>query len=310
MQLIDCDYVFPRFAGAYLLREGDRAAFVDNNTAHSVPLLLAALAREGLEPAAVDYVIITHVHLDHAGGSQALMDACPNAQLLAHPRAARHVIDPTKLVASARQVYGVENFARLYGEIGPVAEARVRAMADGEEMAWGSRRFRFLHTRGHANHHFCVQYGDASGFDSIFTGDSFGLAYPDLQREGLFIFPSTSPTDFDPEEAMASVDRIVATGASRAYLTHFGEVSDLPAAGAQLKTHLEFSREVLKMAVAEPPSRDADLESFCGGLLNAYFDRLLAEKGLTDQRRLVEMDLRLNAEGIAFVARKIRDKNI
>src|SRR5262245_32932848 len=112
---IDCDYIRPRFAAAYLRVAGDEAAFVETDTAHAAPKLLAALAEQGLSPEAVRWVIVTHVHLDHAGGAGAVMRACPNATLLAHPRAARHLVDPSKLTASAIQVYGDARFRDLYG---------------------------------------------------------------------------------------------------------------------------------------------------------------------------------------------------
>jgi glyoxylase-like metal-dependent hydrolase (beta-lactamase superfamily II) len=300
---IDCQYVFPKFAAAYLLLEGDRAAFIDNNTAHSVPLLLEALKREGLTPAQVDYVIITHVHLDHAGGTSQLMKACPQARCLAHPRAARHLIDPAKLVKSARAVYGDEPFDRMYGLIEPIPEARVQTMQDDESIAFGASGapLRFLHTRGHANHHMCI---DEPVSSSVFTGDSFGLAYPLLQRNGLFIFPSTSPTDFDYAEAVASLAKILATGARTAYPTHYGAVTDLKAAAQQLRKHLDFSRDLL---ARRGEVADAELETFFRKELSAHFESTAASCGLklnAQDRELVKMDLDLNAQGLAFVARK------
>ena len=167
------------FAAAYLIVDGDRAAFIDNNTNAAVPRLLAALDDHGLTPAQVAYIIITHVHLDHAGGTSALAAACPDATVIAHPRAAPHVIAPERLVESASAVYGATEFKRLYGTIEPVPADRVRSMEDEEVLAFGARELTFLHTRGHANHHFCVA-DSATGV--IFTGDAFGLAYPALQR--------------------------------------------------------------------------------------------------------------------------------
>ncbi|NJK88090.1 MAG: MBL fold metallo-hydrolase [Myxococcales bacterium] len=199
---IDCDYTMPRYAAAYLLVHEGRAAFVDNNTALAVPLLLKALADRGLSPEQVELCIITHVHLDHAGGSSALMKACSNATLVAHPRAARHVIDPSKLIASAQQVYGEARFRELYGEIEPIAEERVQSVEDGSSVDFAGRKLLFLHTRGHANHHFVV-VDEASS--AIFTGDAFGLCYPDISERGLFAFPSTSPTDFDAPLARDAV---------------------------------------------------------------------------------------------------------
>ncbi|MCM2323755.1 MAG: MBL fold metallo-hydrolase [Oligoflexia bacterium] len=309
VEVIDCQYLQPEFAAAFLLTEGEgaqrRAAFVETNTAHSVPLLLAALKRAGLTPEQVDYVIITHVHLDHAGGAQALMKACPNARLLAHPRAAPHVIDPSKLVASARIVYGAEAFEKLYGEIGPIPAERVRAMEDGETLRWGERTLRFLHTRGHANHHFVIH---DSGSDAVFTGDSFGLRYPQLQKHGLFIFPSTSPTDFEPALAQESVRRIVATGARRAFLTHFGEVPELVRAEAQLLEHLRFSEALLGEAIASPLSGEP-LRAFCERRLREHYEAFVAREKLGFDRadwELIRLDLELNAQGIVFVAQKRR----
>ncbi len=306
---IDCHYLDrPRFAAAYLVVDGDRAAFIDNNTNHAVPKLLAALSGAGLTPQQVEYIIITHVHLDHAGGTSALARACPNATVLAHPRAARHVIDPEKLVGSASAVYGEERFQALYGVIEPVAEARVRTLNDGETLSFGSRQFEFLHTRGHANHHFCIA---DDGSDSVFTGDAFGLIYPDLQREGTFAFPSTSPTDFDADLARQSIRRILERAPARVYPTHFGAVNDTAVAAGQLIRHLDFS-EQLMLDAERSDLADEDLAAYAERRLRDYFAGLLDGMGSlgTDGGAwsLLAMDIDLNAQGIAFAANKRRRK--
>ncbi len=301
---IDCEYLQPEFAAAYLLVEGEEAAFVETNTTYAVPRLLEALSKAGRRPEDVRWVIVTHVHLDHAGGASAVMKACPNATLLAHPRAARHLIDPSRLVASAKQVYGDEPFRKLYGDIEPIPAERVRIMEDEETLRWGSRTLRFLHTRGHANHHFVV-HDSASG--GVFTGDAFGLRYPMLQGRGLFVLPTTSPTDFDPDEAKRSVRRI-AEAASSVFLTHFGEVTEIEDAAGQLLRHLEFSGELLDRAVARSES-GKELIAFCEAALREHYNRELAARGLElDQKgwELLDMDLDLNAQGIALVAEKRR----
>ena len=304
---IDCQYIFPKFAAAYLLIDDGKAAFIDNNTAHSVPLLLQALKEQGLKPEQVEYVIITHVHLDHAGGTSQLMAACPNATLLTHPRAARHMIDPSKLVASARIVYGNETFDKLYGRIEPIDEKRVRVMQDGEDLALGSSKLHFFHTRGHANHHMCI-VDQAS--NSVFTGDSFGLAYPALQTHGLFIFPTTSPTDFDPKEAKLSVQRIVDTGALNAYPTHFGVVEDLPGASKQLLAELDFSEELLNRAQQRVGTVE-ELTEYCKSEIYPHFNYLLERHGIStapETWKLLKLDLDINAAGIAYVAHKRREE--
>jgi glyoxylase-like metal-dependent hydrolase (beta-lactamase superfamily II) len=303
--IIDCQYLEPRFAASYLIQEKDEAVFIDNNTTHSVPLLMKALQEQGLHPHQVKYLIITHVHLDHAGGSSALMKECPNAILLAHPKAAIHVIDPSRLVASAKGVYGEASFNQLYGEITPISSDRVKSVEDEETLALGNRTFRFFYTRGHANHHICI-YDSLS--KSVFTGDSFGLAYPDLQDNGLFIFPSTSPTDFDPTEAKLSIQKILNTGAERAYLTHFGAVTDLKEAARQLNLHLNFSEELLNRAI-QKKEIGVELTQFCESELRSYFKTVLEDHHLSNHARvwsLIKLDLELNAAGIAFQAQKRR----
>lgn len=300
---IDADYVMPEVACAYLRVQGDEAAFVETCTARSAPLLLAALAREGLSPSQVRWIIVTHVHLDHAGGASALARACPDATVIAHPRAARHLVDPTKLVASATQVYGEDAFAALYGTIDPIDASRVRALEDGAELALGDATLRFLHTRGHANHHFVVH---DPARDTVYTGDTLGLAYPRLQRAGRFVFPSTSPTDFDAAAAHESVDRILALGTRTACLTHFGEIDALGVAGAQLHRWLDVSAEALAAAAS---LADAELEPAIRARLDAAMERALREVGLAADERdrsLLAFDLALNAQGLAHAVRRER----
>lgn len=298
---IDCEYVQPQLACAYLRVSGDECAFIETNTAHAVPRLLAALAAQGRAPEDVRYVIVTHVHLDHAGGAQALMDACPRATLLAHPRAARHLIDPAKLVAGATAVYGAEQFAALYGTIRGVDAARVRALDDGAELPFGAGVLRFHHTRGHANHHFVVH---DPARDTVFTGDAFGLVYPQLQRAGLVAFPSTSPTDFDGPAAHAAVDRIVALGTGSVCLTHFGEQTRVGDIAAQLHGWLTLSEALLAEARSRP---EAEREGFLEARLTAAFDETAAGVGLAltaADRELVAFDRKLNAQGLAYAAGK------
>ncbi len=305
--LIDCHYIYPQFAGAYLVTDLDRAFFVDNNTSHAVPFLLKELNRQGMDPSQVEYLIITHVHLDHAGGSSALLEACPQAKILAHPKAAQHIIDPSKLIRSARQVYGDKHFEALYGKIKPIPTERVRVISDGEEIQFGTRCLRFFYTRGHANHHLCIMDSGDSGSGGVFTGDAFGVAYPALQRNGLLIFPSTSPTDFDPVEANISLQKIVDSGAKRAFLTHFGEITAIQEAAQQMLRHLEFHEELLNRAIQGSIQPGESLESFCLQEVTQYFKNVLEKQGLasdSDAWKILTPDIQLNAAGIAWVAKK------
>ncbi|MCB1138929.1 MAG: MBL fold metallo-hydrolase [Leptospiraceae bacterium] len=306
---IDCDYVQPRLACAYIVLSHGQVAFVETNTSLAVPRLLEGLSLLGLANEDVQYIIPTHVHLDHAGGAGALLQACSQATVLAHPKAARHLINPIRLIQSSREVYGEELFANLYGEIVPCEEDRVRIMEDEEILDFGQRRFRFLHTRGHANHHFCIFEETSNG---LFSGDSFGIAYPDLQENRRFIFASSTPTDFDPDAAHETVDRLVRTGADRIYLTHFGRLDLVKEAAQDLHSSLDFLSGLLAEAVQNGTQSDTDLagqsmeDELQRRILNSWLDEL-EKQGKKDRSRLAErlkMDAALNAGGLMVAAQK------
>jgi glyoxylase-like metal-dependent hydrolase (beta-lactamase superfamily II) len=218
----------------------------------------------------------------------------------------RHLIDPSKLVASATHVYGEARFRELYGEVEPVPAERVRAVEDGETVPLGDATLRFLHVRGHANHHMIVH---DPARDAVFTGDAFGLVYPALQRPGPFAFPSTSPTDFDPGEARAAVRRILELRARSAYLTHFGEVTAIDAVAAQLVAWLDVSEVLLDEAVSGDRRGEA-LVRAVEAELRDRFEGFARDAGFTPTAQdfaLVGLDLELNAQGIAWTAARRRD---
>ncbi len=178
-------------AACYLVREGDRLAFVDTGTSNTVPTLLQLTRDLGLSPEHVDFIIPTHVHLDHAGGSGMLMAHCPNASLVIHPKGAPHMIDPAKLTTGATMVYGEEAFARDFGQLQPIAEERVIVSKDGLEINLAGRKLTLVHTPGHANHHFCVFDGKSRGF---FSGDTFGISYREFDTAaGIYLYAPTTP---------------------------------------------------------------------------------------------------------------------
>jgi glyoxylase-like metal-dependent hydrolase (beta-lactamase superfamily II) len=301
---IDCKYIEPEYAAAYLIIERDRAAFVDNNTVFAVPLLMDALEARGLRPPQVDYAIVTHIHLDHAGGTSALLERCPNAIAVVHPRGARHLVDPSRLVASAAAFYGEETFRDRYGTITPAEADRVRAVEDGETLDLGKRTFTFLHTLGHARHHMCIH---DSGANAVFTGDSFGLAFPVIQG-GVkpFLIASSAPTDFDPAEARKSVERILNTGAERAYLTHFGCVEPVDKAAEQLLRSIDSMERIMNEAAAANLTGD-ELTAFCEQAVRKAFADHAADCGVevtAAGRRILEHEVFLNSRGIAYAVSK------
>lgn len=297
---IDCD-ILPEFTAAYLRVAGDECAFIEAHTSHALPRLLSALGSAGLAPEAVRYVVVTHAHLDHAAGAGALLAACPNATLLAHPRAAKHLVDPSKLVASATSVYGEERFRKLYGVIQPIPKERVRALEDSESFDLGGAKLTAFHTKGHANHHFIV---DDPAVDSVYTGDTFGLVYPALQKKGRFAIPSTSPTNFDGPEAHLGIDKVLSLGRRFACLTHFGAFEDTQEIGRQL--HAWISRAEAWVAdVARGTETDAQATTRLITAWRAAIEADARERGLgfdAAALELLKLDIELNAQGLAFVA--------
>ena len=301
---IDTGFHRDRFDAAYLVAEGGRATFIDTGTAFAVPRLLAALQALGLPRSAVEFVIATHVHLDHAGGVGQLMQALPDARLVVHPRGARHMIDPGALWQGALAVYGAAQMARAYGELLPVDAARVRTTTDGETLLLAGRPLVFAHTPGHALHHHCIWDERSGGW---FTGDNFGMAYPEFNVAGrAFIFPTTTPVQFDPDAMHASIERLMATAPRQMFLTHYSRVTGVADCAARLRQLIAATVDV---ALAHRAAADR-LQAITAGLMTLYGDGARAfGVALTDARiaELLRDDAALNAAGlIAWLDRPSR----
>jgi glyoxylase-like metal-dependent hydrolase (beta-lactamase superfamily II) len=298
---IDTRYIRPGLDASHLVVDGGRAAFVDTGSSHSVPHLLRALADMDLAPAQVDYVLLTHVHLDHAGGAGLLMQSLPNARAVIHPRGARHLIDPAKLIAGSMAVYGENRFRELYGQIVPIPEARVLLAGEGQRLALGGRELLLIHTPGHALHHYCIVDETAR---AIFSGDTFGLSYREFDTaRGEFIFPTTTPVHFDPQALHASIDRLMSFQPQAMYLTHYSRVNDLPRLAADLHADID--------AFVAMARRHAGGVEEAPGLREALFayllDRLRRHGVTLDEARLhelLDMDVELNAQGLEVWLRR------
>lgn len=292
---IDADYVRPRLAASHLVIDGGRAAFVDTGTTRSLPNLLAALAAKGVDPADVDWVLATHVHLDHAGGAGALMQALPNARCAVHPRGARHLADPSKLVAGSISVYGEARYRSLYGVIVPVPESRIFTPDDGAMITLGRRRLELIHTPGHALHHYCVVDRE---HELIFSGDTFGISYRDFDVDGReFIFPTTTPVHFDPEALCASVDRLMSYRPRAIYLTHYSEVRDLERLSRELKVRVRAVAD-LGRRYARAPDRAGKLRNAMFAMMSAWLDEHGFPGDDGERHRLLDDDVELNCQGV------------
>jgi len=292
---IDTGFQRPHFDAAYLVVHEGRAAFIDNGTNHTLPRHLGALDALGIPRDAVDHVIPTHVHLDHAGCSGVLMRELPAATLWVHPRGAKHLIDPTALIESALAVYGPEEMARSYGQIVGVDEARVRTTHDGMDLMLGTRRLHFIDTPGHARHHHCLWDEATRGW---FTGDTFGISYRefDAPGRGAWIKPTHPPTQFEPDAMRESIARMVSFDPECLYLTHYSRVTDVP----RLARHL---LKLLDAVVAIGRThRDApDRHDVFKRELTRLYTTSLREHGVNpalDLADILWMDIELNAQGL------------
>ena len=292
----DSGYVRPVLAAIHAIVEDGRVAFVDTGTNHSLPNALEALSRLGLSVDAVDYVILTHIHLDHAGGAGRMMDAFPNARLVVHPRGARHMAEPARLVAGVTAVYGEDYVRRMYGEIMPVPSARIVEAPDGHVVTLAGRELLCIDTPGHARHHICVVDRKTGG---IFSGDMFGLSYREHDVDGRpFIFPTTTPSQFEPEAMHASIDRLLAFAPEAIYLTHYSRVDNVAALAADLHRRLSAMTDIaLALRDSGADRHDRLKEALAGYLLDE-----LREHGcpLPEGTALGiwDTDLELDAQGL------------
>ena len=292
---IDTEYARSLQDASHLIVENGRAAFVDTGVNSSVPLLIDALHQQDLDVADVDYVILTHVHLDHAGGAGLLMQELPNAQCVVHRYGARHMIDPTKLVAGTEAVYGVEETRTTYGTIRPVDESRVHIPEDGDWISLNGRELQLLNTEGHARHHHVIWDPTSKG---VFTGDSFGVSYRELDTDkGEIVFPTSTPVQFDPIEAHKSVDRIMGCEPEQLYLTHYSRVRDLERLAKQMHQGIDAY-----VAIAERHEHDEDRQQKLRDDLTDYYAAQLDDHGYAGgretMREVLSIDIELNAQGL------------
>jgi glyoxylase-like metal-dependent hydrolase (beta-lactamase superfamily II) len=292
---IDTGFVRPQFDAAYLLVENGRGAFIDCGTHFAVPRMLAALDDAGITAADVDWLILTHVHLDHAGGAGELVDQLPNARLVVHPRGARHMIDPSALWAGASAVYGESVMQETYGRLRPVPPERVIEAPDGHSVDLAGRQLRCIETPGHARHHLTVHDSRAN---VCFTGDVFGLSYRDFDTaRGPFILPTTSPVQFDPEALHASIERLVALEPAAMYLTHYGRVEHVGKLATDLHVQIDSMVGLARAAHGKPDRHAALVES-----LTDFYAARAQDHGWSGGRDMLRdllgMDIELNAQGL------------
>jgi glyoxylase-like metal-dependent hydrolase (beta-lactamase superfamily II) len=294
---IDSGFVRENMTACYLVEAGSEVAFIEVGSNSSTPRLMSVLEMRGWKPDDVRYVIVTHVHLDHAGGAGSLMQLLPNATFLVHPYGARHMTDPAKLEAGSRAVYGDRKFEEMYGTLIPVAAERVQIMEDGDKATLGNRELRFMDSPGHARHHFCVHDSHTNGW---FTGDTFGLSYREFDTEnGAFLLPTTTPIQFDPEPLKDSVRKLVAINPDCMYLTHFGRVENVQKLAAKMIEGVDVFVEFAERYKNHDQRRQKIESAMADWLLSG-----LREHGvsLSEEQclQILQPDIKLNTQGIEF----------
>lgn len=295
---VDAGYLRPGLAAIHLIVEDGRVAVVDSASNACLPRVLEALRTLELTPACVDYVVLTHVHLDHAGGAGAMMAAFPHARLVVHPRGVRHMADPSKLFAAVQAVYGAEEARQMYGELLPVPIERILSADDGFQFELAGRVMTCVDTPGHARHHLSL-LDSRSG--CLFTGDIFGLSFRELDVDGRpSVIPTSTPTQFEPEVMHASVDRIVGYRPDALYLTHFSRIADVPRLAGDLHRLIDAYVEIAERERHSGAEREARILAGLWALMEAEAVRQGWRLPAAQWREVLRLDIELNAQGLDY----------
>ena len=292
---IDTGFFRPQFDASHLIVENGRAAFVDTGTNYSVPRLLAELSAKRIAVDAVDYVILTHVHLDHAGGAGLLMQQLPNARAVIHPRGVRHMVDPSALIAGATAVYGADEVQSSYGNLVPIPAERIITANDEHRIDLADRELLCIDTPGHARHHMCIWDARSRAF---FPGDTFGLSYREFDTDkGAFILPTSTPVQFEPDALHASIERMLSFEPQQMFLTHYSRVTDVERLARDLHEQIDAM-----VAIARKHAPDAVRHALIMEDLAQLYIARARDHGCTfDEARIREllvMDIELNAQGL------------
>ena len=236
-----------------------QVALVDTGPASTLPALREGLARGGLSLADVDALLLTHIHLDHAGAAGTIVAEHPRVKVYVHERGAPHLIDPTKLLNSATRLYG-DQMNALWGPFLPVPASQVKALTGGETVEAGGRSLSVAYTPGHASHHLAWFDRDSQ---IAFVGDVAGMRVPGQQ----FVMPPTPPPDIDLEAWETSVDRVLAWAPHSLFLTHFGLVSTPAPHLHELLARLRRYAEIARVSLADSDDPDAQRDRFMADVL-------------------------------------------
>ena len=292
---IDTEHMRKDFVAAYLIEDEGRAAFVDTGCYLSVPALLATLDDKNIKRENVDYILLTHIHLDHAGGAGELIKHLPNAKVYVHEYGANHLIDPSKLRAGVIDVYGELFFKQFLGDLIPTPKDKVITAKDGDVITLGTRSLKFVDSPGHARHHVCIWDEKSQG---IFSGDTLGVSYREFDTDqGELIFPPTTPVQFDPDAWKNTIELLMRLKPRYAYLTHFNRVEFTTKSANMLIEHIDGFVNIAE-SLKDQSNRHKAIKE---GLLN-YLLEIATKHGVTlneaQQVKLFKGDLEICAQGL------------
>ncbi|MCG8338014.1 MAG: MBL fold metallo-hydrolase [Proteobacteria bacterium] len=285
----------------YVIKE-EKTILIETGAAPSNDIIHNSLKELDIQPEQVDYIAVTHIHLDHAGGAGLLMEQCPNAKLLVHQRGAKHMADPEKLIAGARQVYG-NAFDSLFKPILPIPAERIKVMEDGDTLDLGNNRIlHFLDAPGHAFHHLVVNDPTSKG---LFSGDNAGIFFRQLyDDQGIaFSLPVTAPTQFVPEIMVKTMDRLISLNPERVYFTHYGMAENGVALLQQAKKLVSFFGD----DCAKHYQKERSFEKLFEFIRERLYSELaaLGVTGDIPEKGSLDNDIKLNIQGVIAYVEKL-----
>ncbi|WP_147531783.1 MBL fold metallo-hydrolase [Bacillus marasmi] len=293
----DFDLSWEERTGTYVLFE-EELTIIETSASPSIPYLLQGLKELQISPEEVKYIIVTHIHLDHAGGAGLMLQHCPNAKVVVHPKGARHLADPSRLIAGARMVYG-EKFDALFDPIVPIPEDRLIVKNHEEELSIGQNcMLKFYDSPGHANHHFSIYYPPTN---AMFTGDTSGVYYPQLHRDGVELYlPSTSPNQFDPDKMRQSLSMFEKLNLDHIYFGHFGGSENVNEIYSQVRMWLNIFVDTASEAYRNYEQTEDQVQATEKSILAKVLDFLQSKEIPADHPAIevIKLDINVCSQGL------------
>lgn len=288
------DLGLPHRTGCYVMIEGGGLSLVETSASPSKPYIENGIEALGYSSEDVKHIILTHIHLDHAGGAGLFAKDCPQATIIVHPKGMRHLADPSRLIAGAQAVYG-DQFDQLFNPILPIPMENMRTLEDGDELQLSpERKLTFIDSPGHAKHHYSFYDPITKG---MFVGDTIGIRYKELEERGTPLYlPSTSPNQFDPDAMRSSINRVKGFHPERLYFGHYSMSEQVEEVYTQVNDWLDVFLEVGEMNVKKNSSH----EELVQALMKVVLEKSHASRLPEDhpERHMIQLDLQVSGMGI------------